>query len=379
VVTHGFSITRIFGLVAKEFIQLKRDRLTLAMLAAVPLMQLLLFGYAINADPKGLPAAVVRAEDSVFARSYVAALENTGYFEFTHTPATEEEADYLLRTGEVLFIVTIPFDFERRLVRGERPAILIETDGTDPIASGGALNAARGVLGRVWRQDFDGPLAYLQSPEGPVELRIHRRYNPENITQYNTVPGLIGVIMTMTLVMIMSSTMARERERGTLENLYAMPLKPLEVMIGKVVPFIVGASLQAIIVLGLAKLMFDIPILGSAGLLSVAIILFIVVNLAIGFTFSTIAETQLQAMQMSTFFFLPSILLSGFMFPFKGMPDWAQFIGEGLPITYFLRIIRGILLKDMEAGIVLYHMVPLFIILVVVSTIAMIRYKATLD
>jgi ABC-2 type transport system permease protein len=375
----GLSLSRIRGLVAKEFIQLKRDRLTFAMLAAIPLMQLLLFGYAINADPKGLPTAVIEAESSVFTRSYLKALENTEYFEITHKALTEAEADYLMKAGDILFIINIPADFERKLIRGERPQILIESDATDPIASGGALGVAQQALNKSLRHDLKGPLAYLMPEEGPVELRVHRRFNPETVTQYNTVPGLIGVIMTMTLVMIMSSTMARERERGTLENLYAMPLRPLEVMIGKLIPFIIGASLQAIIVLGLAKLMFDIPLLGHFTLLSACIVLFIVTNLAIGFTFSTVAKTQIQAMQMSTFFFLPSILLSGFMFPFKGMPEWAQIIGEGLPITHFLRIIRGILIKDTSVEIVMTHVWPLLIILTIVSTLALIRYKATLD
>ena len=377
--TLSFSWARLVGLVKKEFIQLKRDRMTFAMLIGLPFMQLMLFGFAINADPKALPTAVVRAEDSVFARSYVKALENTGYFHFTHALTKYDEADTLLRQGEVLFIVSIPENFSRKLVRGERPSILIEADATDPIAAGGALNAAMAVHGQAFKHDLNGVLSEISPRAGPAELRIHRRYNPENITQYNTVPGLIGIILTMTLVMITSGALARERERGTLENLYAMPLMPIEVMLGKIIPFIIGASIQTIFVLLAAKLIFHVPMLGSFSLLAFGLVLFVTVNLAIGFTFSTIAKTQLQAVQMSTFFFMPSILLSGFMFPFKGMPIWAQFIGEALPTTHFLRLIRGILLKDMSFAIAWGHIWPMLVILFVVSFVALKRYQATLD
>jgi ABC-2 type transport system permease protein len=377
--TLSFSWRRLIGLVKKEFIQLKRDRMTFAMLIGLPFMQLLLFGFAINADPKAMPTVVVQAEESVFARSYVKSLENTGYFKFTHTVSKYIEADTLLRRGEVLFIVTIPADFSRRLVRGERPSILIEADATDPIAAGSALNAAREAHNQAFKHDLGGVLSELAPRAGPAELRVHRRYNPENITQYNTVPGLIGIILTMTLVMITSGALARERERGTLESLYSMPLMPIEVMLGKIIPFVIGASVQTIFVLLAAKLIFHVPMLGSFGLLAFGLVLFVTVNLAIGFTFSTIAKTQLQAVQMSTFFFMPSILLSGFMFPFKGMPLWAQYIGEILPTTHFLRLIRGILLKDMSFTIAWGHIWPMLIILSVVSFVALKRYQATLD
>ena len=377
--TLSFSWSRLIGLVKKEFIQLKRDRMTFAMLIGLPFMQLMLFGFAINADPKAMPSAVVRAEDSVFARSYVKALENTGYFNFTHTLTKYSDADTLLKQGEVIFIVSVPEDFSRKLVRGERPQILIEADATDPIAAGSALNAAFVVHDQAFKHDLNGVLSELSPRASPAELRVHRRYNPENITQYNTVPGLIGIILTMTLVMITSGALARERERGTLENLYAMPLMPIEVMLGKIIPFIIGASVQTVFVLLAAKLVFNVPMLGSFGLLSLGLVLFVTVNLAIGFTFSTIAQTQLQAVQMSTFFFMPSILLSGFMFPFKGMPVWAQFIGEGLPTTHFLRLIRGILLKDMSFAIAWGHIWPMLIILTMVSFVALKRYQATLD
>lgn len=375
----GFSFRRMWGLVQKEFIQLKRDRMTVGMLIGIPFMQLMLFGFAINMDPQKLPTYVVQADDSVFARSYLKSLENTGYFDFIGQITDRAEVDKVLKSGEALFVITIPEDFSRKLVRGERPQVLIEVDATDTIAAQRAISAATSTPLSALTHDLKGPLAHLQGKAGPFDVRVHRRFNPENITQYNTVPGIVGVILTMTLVMITSFSLARERERGTLENLYAMPLRPLEVMLGKLLPFIIGAYVQLTIVLILAKLVFDIPMLGSFWVLSLGLVLFIMANLAVGFTFSTIAKTQLQAVQMSTFFFLPSILLSGFMFPFAGMPGWAQTLGSGLPMTHFLRIIRGVLLKDAGLVDIWPHLWPLMIILSVVSLIALKRYKATLD
>ena len=374
-----FAWPRLDGLIRKEFIQLLRDRLTFAMLIGIPIMQLMMFGYAINADPKELPTAVVQADDSVFVRSFLKGLENTGYFDFVVEADSYEDAAYLMKSGEVQFIISIPEDFTRALVRGEQPEILMEVDATDPIAAGPAISAASQVAATALSQDLKGPLASLNATPGPVDFRIHRQFNPENLTHYNTVPGLIGVILTMTLVMITALSLARERERGTLENLYAMPLKPLEVMIGKIVPFVIGAFLQTLIVLAAAKLLFNVPMFGSFTVLSICLVLFITVNLAVGFTFSTFASNQLQAMQMSIFFFLPSILLSGFMFPFAGMPQWAQFFGSMLPLTHFLRIIRGIMLKGSTMIEVWPHIWPLLVILGVATLVAMRRYKATLD
>lgn len=382
----AFSWARVWGLVRKEAIQLKRDRMTFAMLLGIPFMQLLLFGFAINADPHNLPTALIQADNSVFARSALKALENTGYFEFTHQIQSREEADYLLTTGEVLFVITIPQDFGRDIVRGGRPALLIEADATDPIATGSALGSAAAAVTSGLRHDLKGPLQYLAQPDrfsnrppDPVEIRLHRRYNPENITQYNTVPGLIGVILTMTLVVITSMSLTRERERGTLENLFVLPIRPIEVMIGKIVPFIFGAYGQVILILIAARLLFQIPIAGSVALVFIGLLPFIATNLAIGFTFSTIARTQLQAVQMAMFFFLPSILLSGFMFPFAGMPGWAQVMGQGLPLTHFLRIVRSVLLKDATALEIWPNVWPLLIILSIVSLVAMRRYRSTLD
>lgn len=373
-----FSWSRIYGLIRKEFIQLKRDRMTFAMLIGIPFMQLMLFGYAINADPKHLPTAVVMGDDGPYVRTFLKSLENTGYFNFTVEADSYEEAAYLMKSGKVMYIVTIPEDFSKGVVRGDSPQVLLEVDATDPIASSGAMSAAALVAATSLDHDLKGVLkAEPRAP--PVELVMHRQFNPENLTHYNTVPGLIGIILTMTLVMITALSLARERERGTLENLYAMPLKPAEVMIGKIVPFVVGATIQVTVVLAAAKVLFDVPMFGSFPLLAVFLVLFIVVNLAIGFTFSTVAKNQLQAMQMTMFFFLPSILLSGFVFPFLGMPQWAQFFGSMLPMTYFLRIIRGIMLKGAEIAEVWPHIWPLLIILTIATVVAMKRYKATLD
>lgn len=373
-----FSWSRIYGLIRKEFIQLKRDRMTFAMLVGIPFMQLMLFGYAINADPKHLPTAVVMADDGPYVRTFLKALENTGYFDFTVEADSYEEAANLMRTGEVMYIVTIPTDFTKGLVRGESPKVLLEVDATDPIASSGAMAAASQVISNALDHDLKGVLG-VEARAPPIDLVMHRQFNPENLTHYNTVPGLIGIILTMTLVMITALSLARERERGTLENLYAMPLKPAEVMLGKIIPFVIGATIQVTIVLAAARVLFEVPMFGSFALLAICLVLFIVVNLAIGFTFSTVAKNQLQAMQMTMFFFLPSILLSGFVFPFLGMPYWAQFFGSMLPMTYFLRIIRGIMLKGAEFADVWPHIWPLLIILGVATFVAMKRYKATLD
>ncbi len=373
------SLSRILGLVRKEFIQLKRDRLTVAMLLGIPFMQMVLFGFAINSDPKLLSTAVIQADSGPLVRSYLTALENTGYFSFNYHLDRVEDVEELFLEGKILFAITIPEDFERALIRGERPEVLIEADATDPVVTARATSAAMQVNFLALNHDLKGPLAHLRPIPPPVELRIHRRYNPENITHYNTIPGLLGIILTMTTVMITAITLARERERGTLENLFAMPVHPFEVMSGKIIPFIMGASFQAFLVLVAARFIFEVPILGDLWLLSLALIIFITVNLSVGFTLSTIATNQLQAMQMGMFFFLPSILLSGFLFPFSGMPKWAQWIGEILPLTHFVRIVKSIFLKSAEFGDIKMHLLNLLIILVITATISLKRYKATLD
>ena len=321
------SWRRFRAVLIKEFIQMRRDRLTFGMMIGVPLLQLILFGYAINTDPKQLPTALLVADQGVFARSLVRALENSDYFEITRQAASEADADELLVRGDVQFVISIPEDFGRELLRGQRPSVLVEADATDPVATGNALAALATLSSTALAHDLKGPLASLAAGQPAFELRVHRRYNPEGATAYNIVPGLIGTILTMTMVMMTAIAVTRERERGTLENLLSMPVRPFEVMLGKIVPFVVVGYIQVAVILLVGKLLFGVPVLGSLWLLSLALVLFIAANLAVGFTFSTIAENQLQAMQMTFFFFLPSLLLSGFLFPFRGMPDWAQTLG----------------------------------------------------
>jgi len=374
-----FAWHRFVAILMKEFVQMRRDRLTFAMMIGVPVMQLVLFGFAINMDPKGLPAAVVSADVSPFSRSLVRALENTGYFRIVATPASVAQADQLLALGKVQFVVQIPEDFSRRVQRGEQAVVLVSADATDPAATSNALAALQQASRTALDHDLTGPLARLRSEVPAFEVRVHRRYNPEGITQYNIVPGLMGVVLTMTMVMMTSLAMTRERERGTMENLLATPVRPLEVMIGKIVPYIIVGYVQVVVILVAAVFLFKVPIVGSLALLSLVLVLFVATNLAVGFTFSTLAKTQMQAMQMTFFFFLPSMLLSGFMFPFRGMPEWAQAIGEALPLTHFLRIVRGILLKGSGVAEIVPHAWPLALILLVVSTLALKRYQRTLD
>ena len=374
-----FNFHRFIAVLMKEFVQMRRDRLTFAMMIGVPIMQLVLFGYAINTDPKALPAAVVAAESSPFSRSLVRALENTGYFKVVATPPTVDEADRLITLGKVQFVLHIPEDFSRRVQRGERAVVLVEADATDPAATSNALSALQQVSMTGLDHDLTGTLAARKGGPAPFEIRVHRRYNPEGITQYTIVPGLMGVVLTMTMIMMTSIAMTRERERGTMENLLATPVRPLEVMLGKIVPYILVGYVQVVVILTAAKFLFQVPMVGSLVLLSTVLILFIATNLAIGFTFSTLAKSQMQAMQMTMFFFLPSMLLSGFMFPFRGMPDWAQVLGEVFPLTHFLRIVRGILLKGTGLAEIVPNIWPLALILLVVSIAALKRYQRTLD
>lgn len=374
-----FSLQRMFAIFVKEFQQMLRDRLTFAMAIGVPILQLILFGYAINTDPKGLPTAIVSADSGPMARSISAALQNTGYFHITHQSASEREAEALIEEGTVQFMVVIPPDFSQRVVRGEKPAILVAVDATDPSASGNAIAALAQVTNQALGHDLTGPLRSLQPAQAPYEIRIHRRYNPEGLSRYNIVPGLIGTILTMTMVMLTGLAMTRERERGTMENLLATPVRPFEVMVGKILPYIVIGYVQLGVILAAAWLLFTVPMEGSFTLLLSMIGVFMLANLAVGFTFSTLARNQLQAMQMTFFFFLPSMLLSGFMFPFRGMPQWAQWIGEGLPLTHFLRIVCGILLKGNDLPQVLPELWPMLAFLAIAGAIALKRYRQTLD
>ncbi len=374
-----FSPARFRAVLVKEFIQLLRDRLTFALMVGVPIMQLILFGYAINSDPRALPTAVVVSGNGTFARSIVRAMENTTYFRVVAWPANPAQADEMLAKGEVQFVVEFPVDFSRRIERGERPSLLVEADATDPVATGGAVAALAALNYSALDHDLIGPLAPFAAGAPPFELRVHKLYNPEGLTEFNIVPGLLGTILTMTLAMMTGAAVTREIERGTMENLLAMPVRPLEVMLGKIVPYVVVGFVQVGVILATATALFGIPVAGSLGLLALCVLAFIAANLAVGFTFSTLARNQMQAMQMSIFFFLPSMLLSGFLFPFRGMPEWAQFLGNLLPLTWFLRIVRGILLKGNGWVEVWPALWPILVFLVVVSAVALKRYRQTLD
>lgn len=378
-VTERFSFARLGAMVWKEFIQMRRDRLTFGMMIGIPMIQLVLFGFAINADPKHLPTAVLLADHGPQGRTLLQAMKNSSYFDFAKVIDTEQAAHDALARGEVLFVVTIPEDFSRDLLRGERPVLLVEADATDPAATSNAIGSLRTVVDSALARDLQGPLASLASTSDPVELRIHAHYNPDANTQFNIVPGLMGVILTMTMVIITGLAITRERERGTMENLLSMPTRPLEVMLGKIIPYIAVGYVQVGLILVAAKVLFHVPMYGNLGLLLVAAFLFILANLAVGITFSTVVKNQLQAMQMSFFFFLPSILLSGFMFPFRGMPGWAQVIGECLPLTHFLRIVRGILLKGNGLAEIAAELWAIALFTTVVLTIGVKRYRQTLD
>ncbi|KVW97063.1 ABC transporter permease [Thiobacillus denitrificans] len=370
---------RLWAIVLKEFVQMRRDRITFAMMVGIPVMQLILFGFAINTDPKRLPTVVFDASQSAYSRSFVASLENSGYFDVLTPPATVAEARQAMAIGEVQFIVSIPPDFFRNLVRGEKPVVLLEADASDPSATGNAISALNSLNQSALQHDLKGPLAQLGNTAPPFEIRVHRNYNPEGITQYNIVPGLMGTILTMTMIMMTGMAMTRELERGTMENLLAFPVHPLEVMIGKILPYIMVGYIQVTVILVAAHFLFSVPIAGSLFLLLACVLVFLAANLTVGMMFSTIAKSQLQAMQMTFFFFLPSMLLSGFMFPFRGMPHWAQVIGEGLPLTHFLRIVRGIMLKGNGWAETWPNVWPLLVFMVVVMLIGLKRYRKTLD
>jgi ABC-2 type transport system permease protein len=374
-----FSITRFAAMVAKEFIQMRRDRVTFAMMIGIPLLQVILFGYAINADPKHLPAAVVLADDGPQARSLLYGLENSRYFDFVRQYRTEDQARQALAAGAVQFVINIPQNFSRDLLRGKRPAVLVEADATDPGTTGIALGNLPAILTSALQNDLKGPLAFLAATDPPIDLRIHALYNPESITQYNIVPGLVGVILTLTMVLITGLAMTRERETGTMENLLATPARPLEVLTGKIIPYILVGYIQIGVLLVAARFLFHVPMLGSVPLLLVIALVFIAANLAMGVTFSTIASNQREAVQMGIFFFLPNILLSGFAFPFRGMPVWAQNIAEILPLTHFLRIVRGILLKGNGLHEALNELWPIALFAAVALSIGVKRYRQTLD
>src|SRR5215217_5466248 len=366
---------RSVAMVIKEFIQLRRDRVSFGMIVMIPVMQLLLFGYAINTTPRHLPTAVLLQEDSDLGRSILKALENTAYFKFTREVHDVAEFDNLLLSGKVLFGVEIPRGFERAVRRGDRPALLVAADATDPVAAGSAISA----LGNVVQTALEHDLFTGDPPSLPFEIRAHARYNPAGSSRLNIVPGLVGTILTMTMLIFTALSVTREIERGTMESLLSMPITPVEIMLGKIVPYILVGFVQAALILSIGILLFGVPLLGSLALLAMLSTLFITANLAIGYTFSTIVQNQLQAMQLSMMFFLPSILLSGFMFPFAGMPVWAQYLGEGLPLTHYVRIVRAIMLKGATLSNLQYDTIALIALMLLAMTIAVTRFRRTLD
>ena len=375
----NFSAARIYAVLVKEFLQMRRDRVTLGMIVGVPLMQLFLFGFAINFNPKALPTAIAIDDPGIFARSVAAALRNSSYFDVVATTNSPSGARRLLQEGKVLFVVEIPVNFTRDIVRGATPDLLVEVDATDPAAGGFAMAALNGIATSALRDDLTGPLAARAQGPPPFNLVSHLLYNPESNTRYSIIPGLLAVILTMTMVLMTCLALTRERERGTYENLLAMPATPVEIMIGKIAPNVVIGAIQSAIILAVARYVFAIPMIGSLPLLGLGLTIYIIANLAVGYTFSTIAQSQLQAMQMTVFFLLPAILLSGFAFPFAGMPGWAQGIGEVLPATHFLRIARGILLKGNDFANILGELWPLALFTLVAGTIALLRFRRTLD
>jgi ABC-2 type transport system permease protein len=366
---------RSYAMLVKEFIQLRRDRVSFAMIVMIPVMQLMLFGYAINTTPRNLPTAVLLQEDSDLARSILKALENTAYFRFTHEVHDVAEFDNLLLSGKVLFGVEIPRGFERAVRRGDHPALLVAADATDPVAAGSAL----GALGVVVQTALEHDLFTGDPPSMPFEIRAHARYNPAGSSRLNIVPGLVGTILTMTMLIFTALSVTREIERGTMESLLSMPIKPVEIMLGKILPYVLVGFIQATLIVGIGVLLFGVPVQGSLIMLALLSTLFITTNLSIGYTFSTIVQNQLQAMQLSMMFFLPSILLSGFMFPFAGMPVWAQYIGEGLPLTHYLRIVRAIMLKGATLPNLQYDTIALVALMLLAMTIAVTRFRRTLD
>lgn len=378
----GLSGARILAVLIKEFIQLTRDRLTYAMILVMPIVQLLLFGYAINNDPRDLPTAVLVQDQGPMARSTLSALVNTGYFKIVRAASSPSELDEAVARGEVQFALTIPADFTRRVARGDDAQILVEADASDPAATGGAIAALSSLPTTALSRDLVGavaPRGQGASASAPFAVVIHRRYNPEAITAYNIVPGLLGVILSMTLVMMTALGVTREYERGTMESLLATPARPIEVMIGKLAPYVAVGLIQTAVILVLARALFQVPMAGGWVALSLGVMLFIVGSLALGFLISTLARTQLQAMQMSFFYMMPSMLLSGFMFPFRGMPGWAQAVGDVIPVTHFLRVVRGALLKGLDVAQLWSSLSALGLFVLVISALAMARYRTTLD
>jgi ABC-2 type transport system permease protein len=374
-----FSFSRLYALLVKETIQMSRDRITFAMMLGVPLMQLVLFGFAINSDPKQLPAALVSVSHDQYSRAIVTALELTGYYRFDYIVDSPAEAEALIADGTVAFVVTIPSDFAHRVIRGDRPRILIEADATDPSVASGAISTLSTVAAQALLRAQGAEAKAAAQKAGQLEVVVHRRYNPEGVTQYNIVPGLLGVILQMTMTMMTAIALTRETERGTMENLLALPASPVEIMLGKILPFLFVGAVQVGVVLLAARILFQVPFVGDLSLLLLGILIFVFALVLFGYTVSTIATTQMQAMQLTFFYFLPSLLLSGFMFPYRGMPVWAQYLGETFPLTHFLRLVRAVMLKGADFQAVQKPILTLGLFALIFMVIALLRFKRTLD
>lgn len=374
-----FSWQRLIAIIKKEFIQLKRDRGTLGMIIMLPIIQLLLFGYAINTDPKNLPTAIISEDNTFLTRSIVAGLQNSEYFRVTHHISSDKQGNKLLKQGKVFFVISIPDNFTQNVIRGANPEILLQADATDPTAISNAVSSLNGITNKIIQENMKGNLSYLKNQPSPFSIIVHKLYNPEGFTKYNIVPGLIGLVLIFSGVMMTALAITRERERGTMENLLSMPIKPIEIMMGKIIPFVFIGLFQVGIVLLIAYFLFSIPIFGSVLLLFSCSLLFIICNLAIGFLISTIAKNQTQALQMSVFVILPSVVMTGFMFPFQAMPIWAQAIAKCIPLTYFLKIARGIILKGADFIDIFPNLWPLGVIVAFLTIITLHIYKNTLD
>lgn len=373
------SPARLVAVLFKEFIQMKRDRITFAMMLGVPIMQLLLFGFAINSDPKRLPTAILDMDGGHYARAITTALETSGYFRFDFRPANLAEGEHLIASGQAVFLVTIPSDLGARVDRGDDPQILVDADATDPSAASGAVGALSTVAQNALTREKGEAAEMDAQKEKQLSIVVHRRYNPEGVSQYNIVPGLLGVILQMTMVMMTAMGLTRETERGTMENLLAMPATPMEIMLGKVLPFLGVGAVQVVVVLVAAKVLFAVPFVGSLTLLLASVLTFVLSLVLMGYFISTFAATQMQAMQLTFFFFLPSLMLSGFMFPFSGMPGWAQAIGECFPLTHFLRIVRAVMLKGADAPAIAWEWAMLVVFIFLYAGIALTRFRRTLD
>ncbi len=373
----GFSLRRFLAVLYKETLQMRRDRATIGLTVMLPLIQLFLFGYALNANPRHLPTGVLAADDSRYTRDLEAALNNTGYFDLRRY-TSERAADEALARGDVLFVLNIPAGFTRDVDTGHHPSVLMDADATDPTAIAQASAAVNALNSTALQRDL--PLAMQNQPNAtPFQVLVHARYNPEAVTALNVVPGLIGVIVSFSTLVITALSMTREREAGTMENLLSMPVRPLEVMLGKITPYVGLGYVQVFLILGVSVAVFGVPVHGSIPLLLLVLGLFIACNLALGFTFSTIARTQMQAQQMAQFALLPSMMLSGFIYPFAGMPAWARAIGEALPLTHMIRICRGILLKGNGLAEIAPDLWPMALFAMVAIIVAVWSYRETLD